>query len=96
MRSDFGTRLPLSRAALDRDHLRRAREPEGLLSEPGDVDMLAQQLLTLNQAPQRLDTMRRAAFERGRSQFTFDRVCQQTLELYRQLLSPATAPRPTE
>lgn len=68
----------------------------GLLYEPGDVDMLAQQLLTLNQAPQRLDTMRRAAFERGRSQFTFDRVCQQTLELYRQLLSPATAPRPTE
>lgn len=35
MRSDFGTRLPLSRAALDRDHLRRAREPEALLSEAG-------------------------------------------------------------
>lgn len=35
MRSDFGTRLPLARAALDRDHLRRALEPEALLAEPG-------------------------------------------------------------
>lgn len=35
MRDDFASRLPLSRAALDRDHVSRARGVDALLAEPG-------------------------------------------------------------
>jgi glycosyltransferase involved in cell wall biosynthesis len=54
----------------------------GLLYRPGDVGDLTDKLTALVRDPNRLATMRVAAFDRGRAMFTTDRFIRETLAAY--------------
>lgn len=54
----------------------------GVLVPPEDADALAREIIKLCQSPERLGSMRRAAFERGQANFTTERMLAETLQAY--------------
>ena len=57
----------------------------GILYPPGDSATLAQHLMDLCDAPEKLSAMRMAAVERGEESFLTKRLCDETLAAYRSL-----------